>query len=30
LLRNFVVTVYIQVLKVKGSMSAVNDNIDNP
>ena len=30
LLRNFVVTVYIQVLKVKGSMSAVNDYIDNP
>jgi hypothetical protein len=29
-LRNFVVNVYIQVLKVKGSMSAVNDYIDNP
>ena len=30
LLRNFVMGVYIQLLKVKGSMSAVNDYIDNP
>lgn len=29
-LRNFIVTVYIQFLKVKGSVSAVNDFIDNP
>lgn len=29
-LRNFVVSVYIHYLKVKGSMSAVNDYIDNP
>ncbi len=30
ILRNFVVTVYIQLLKIKGSVSAVNDFIDNP
>ena len=29
-LRNIAVTVYIHILKVKGSMSAVNDYIDNP
>jgi hypothetical protein len=29
-LRNFVVTIYMHILKVKGSMSAVNDYIDNP
>jgi hypothetical protein len=30
ILRNFIVTVYIQLLKIKGSVSAVNDFIDNP
>jgi len=29
-LRNFVVSLYIHYLKVRGSMSAVNDYIDNP
>lgn len=29
-LRNFAVSLYIHVLKLKGSMSAVNDYIDNP
>ena len=29
-LRNFVVALYIHYLKVRGSMSAVNDYIDNP
>lgn len=29
-LRNFVVAVYLHILKLKGSMSAVNDYIDNP
>lgn len=29
-LRNFVVSLYIHFLKVRGSMSAVNDYIDNP
>lgn len=29
-LRNFAVSAYIHFLKVKGSMSAVNDYIDNP
>lgn len=28
--RNFVVTIYMHVLRLKGSMSAVNDYIDNP
>jgi hypothetical protein len=28
--RNLIVTIYMHVLKVKGSMSAVNDYIDNP
>ncbi len=30
ILRNFVVAVYIQFLKIKSSVSAVNDFIDNP
>ncbi len=30
LLRNFVVAVYLHILRLKGSMSAVNDYIDNP
>lgn len=29
-LRNFVVAVYMHILRLKGSMSAVNDYIDNP
>jgi hypothetical protein len=29
-LRNFVVAVYLHILRLKGSMSAVNDYIDNP
>ena len=29
-IRNFVVTIYIHVFKLKGSMSAVNDYLDNP
>jgi hypothetical protein len=29
-LRNFVVAVYLHILRVKSSMSAVNDYIDNP
>ena len=29
-LRNFIVTAYVFILKLKGSMSAVNDFIDNP
>ena len=29
-IRNFVLSVYIHLLKLKGSMSAVNDYIDNP
>ena len=29
-LRNFIVRIYLHVLKVKSSMSAVNDYIDNP
>jgi tetrahydromethanopterin S-methyltransferase subunit G len=29
-LRNLVVTIYMHILKLKGSMSAVNDYIDNP
>jgi hypothetical protein len=29
-LRNFVVAVYLHILRVKTSMSAVNDYIDNP
>lgn len=29
-LRNTVVKAYLQVVKIKGSMSAVNDYIDNP
>ncbi|MEZ5422185.1 MAG: hypothetical protein R2682_03700 [Pyrinomonadaceae bacterium] len=29
-LRNFVVSLYIHFLKVRGSMSAVNEYIDNP
>jgi hypothetical protein len=29
-LRNFFVTAYVHLLKLKGSMSAVNDYIDNP
>ncbi len=28
--RNFVVTIYLHILKLRGSMSAVNDYIDNP
>jgi membrane protease YdiL (CAAX protease family) len=30
IVRNFVVTIYMHVLKLKGSMSAVNDYLDNP
>lgn len=30
IVRNFVVTIYMHILKLKGSMSAVNDYIDNP
>ena len=30
IIRNFVVTIYIHVFKLKGSMSAVNDYLDNP
>ena len=30
LIRNFVVMIYIHMLKLKGSMSAVNEYIDNP
>jgi hypothetical protein len=29
-LRNFIVAAYVFILKLKGSMSAVNDFIDNP
>lgn len=29
-IRNFVVTIYIHIFKLKGSMSAVNDYLDNP
>ncbi len=29
-LRNFIVAVYLHILKVKSNMSAVNDYIDNP
>ncbi|MFN0277188.1 MAG: hypothetical protein ACKVRN_01160 [Pyrinomonadaceae bacterium] len=29
-IRNFVVMMYMQIIKVKGSMAAVNDYIDNP
>lgn len=29
-LRNFVVAVYLHIVRLKGSMSAVNDYIDNP
>lgn len=29
-IRNLVVTIYMNVIKVKGSMSAVNDFLDNP
>ena len=29
-LRNFIVAVYLHILKLKSSMSAVNDYIDNP
>jgi hypothetical protein len=29
-LRNFVVAVYMHILKLKGSLSAVNDYLDNP
>jgi hypothetical protein len=29
-LRNIVVTIYVHLLRLKGSMSAVNDYIDNP
>ncbi len=29
-LRNFIVSVYVHFLKVRGSMSAVSDYIDNP
>lgn len=29
-LRNLIVTLYLHILKVKSSMSAVNDYIDNP
>ena len=29
-IRNFVVMIYMHVIKLKGSMSAVNDYIDNP
>lgn len=29
-LRNFVVAIYLHILKLKGSVSAVNDYIDNP
>jgi membrane protease YdiL (CAAX protease family) len=29
-LRNIIVTLYLHILKVKSSMSAVNDYIDNP
>jgi hypothetical protein len=29
-IRNFVLAIYMHVLKVKGSLSAVNDYIDNP
>jgi hypothetical protein len=29
-LRNFIVRIYLHVLKIKSSMSAVNDYIDNP
>lgn len=29
-IRNFVVMIYIHLVKLKGSMSAVNDYIDNP
>jgi hypothetical protein len=29
-LRNFIVNVYLHIQKLKGSMSAVNDYIDNP
>lgn len=29
-LRNFVVSVYLHILRLKGSLSAVNDYIDNP
>ena len=29
-IRNFVVTIYMHVFKLKGSFSAVNDYIDNP
>ena len=30
IVRNVVVTIYMHVLKLKGSMSAVNDYLDNP
>ena len=29
-LRNFVVAIYLHILKLKGNVSAVNDYIDNP
>jgi tetrahydromethanopterin S-methyltransferase subunit G len=29
-IRNFVVTIYMHMFKLKGSLSAVNDYIDNP
>ncbi|MGH9946539.1 MAG: hypothetical protein ACRD6X_05005 [Pyrinomonadaceae bacterium] len=29
-LRNFIVSVYMHILRLKGSMSAINDYIDNP
>lgn len=29
-IRNFVVTIYMHVFKLRGSLSAVNDYIDNP
>ena len=30
LFRNFAVAIYLHILKLKGSMSAVNDYLDNP
>lgn len=30
LIRNLVLTIYMHVIKLKGSMSAVNDYLDNP
>ena len=30
MIRNLVVTIYMHIIRLKGSMSAVNDYIDNP